>query len=91
MKIKYNYLNQEFKNSTPIFKRWKQLIKSTDFTLGRYVKEFEEKFVKFVKSKYCIATNNGTDALILALKAINIKTGDEVIQYAILFTQLQGQ
>ena len=79
MKIKYNYLDQEFKNTNYIFKRWKQLIRSTDFTLGRYVREFEENFAKFVKSKYCIATNNGTDALILALKAINVRTGDEII------------
>jgi aminotransferase EvaB len=79
MRVRYNYLDQEFKNTTYIFKRWKQLIKSTDFTLGKYVKEFEENFAKFVKSKYCIATNNGTDALILALKAINVRTGDEVI------------
>ena len=33
----------------------------------------------FVNSKYCISTNNGTDALILSLKALNIGKGDEVI------------
>jgi aminotransferase EvaB len=79
MKVNYNYLQQEFKNPKKIFKEWKNLIKSTDFTLGRYVKKFELKFASFVKSAYCIATNNGTDALILSLKAINIKPGDEII------------
>jgi len=79
MLVNYNYLNQEFRNPSKIFKEWKKLIKSTDFTLGRYVKDFELKFANFVKSRFCIATNNGTDALILSLKALNIKYGDEVI------------
>jgi dTDP-4-amino-4,6-dideoxygalactose transaminase len=79
MRVNYNYLQQEFKNPKKIFKEWKKLIKSTDFTLGRYIKKFEKKFASFVKSKYCISTNNGTDALILSLKALGIKSGDEVI------------
>lgn len=79
MRVNYNYLQQEFKNPKKIFKEWKKLIKSTDFTLGHYVKKFELKFASYVKSKFCISTNNGTDALILSLKALGIKSGDEVI------------
>ena len=79
MQVQYNYLPFEFKSNEKIFKEWKKLIKSTDFTLGKYVKKFESDFKKFVKAKYCVATNNGTDALILALKSIGIKKGDEVI------------
>jgi len=79
MKVEYNYLKKEFKKNKKIFSEWKNLIKSTDFTLGRYVDKFEKKFAKFVGAKYCISTNNGTDALILGLKALNIKKGDEVI------------
>ena len=79
MRVKYNYLQQEFSNPKPIIKEWKKLIKSTDFTLGKYVSRFEESFSKFIGSKYCISTNNGTDALILCLKSLNIKAGDEVI------------
>jgi dTDP-4-amino-4,6-dideoxygalactose transaminase len=40
---------------------------------------FEKNFSKYVGVKYCISTNNGTDALILCLKAIGIKKGDEII------------
>ena len=36
-------------------------------------------FSTFVGAKFCISTNNGTDALILSLKALNIGHGDEVI------------
>ena len=46
---------------------------------GPYVKQFENNFSKFIGVKHCISTNNGTDALMLALKSLNIKKGDEVI------------
>lgn len=79
MLVPYNYLNSEFKNTNNIFKEWKKLIKSTDFTLGQKMIEFEKKFAKYVGVKYCVATNNGTDALILSLKSLGIQEGDEVI------------
>jgi len=46
---------------------------------GTYIKLFEEAFAKFCGTKYAIATNNGTTALHLALVALNLKPGDEVI------------
>lgn len=78
-KVPYNYLPIEFKDTKNIFQEWKKLIISTDFTLGAYVQKFEKQFSKFCGAKYCISTNNGTDALILALKSLNIGYGDEVI------------
>lgn len=79
MLVKYNYLFDEFKNSNEIFNDWKKLINSTEFTLGPYVENFEKKFADYTKSKYCISVNNGTDALILALKSINLNYNDEVL------------
>ena len=79
MKVPFNYLPMQFKNTKEIFKNWKKLIQSSDFTLGRKMIEFEKKFAKFIGVKYCISTNNGTDALILCLKSLNIGKGDEVI------------
>jgi dTDP-4-amino-4,6-dideoxygalactose transaminase len=79
MKVPFNYLPLQFSDPKPYFKRWKQLIKSTEFTLGPYVRKFENDIEKFVGVKYCISTNNGTDALILALKSLGVKKGDEVI------------
>jgi dTDP-4-amino-4,6-dideoxygalactose transaminase len=79
IKVPYNYLPFEFKDNSKIFFEWKKLIKSTDFTLGRYMERFEKSFSRFVRSKYCISTNNGTDALILSLKSLGIKKDDEVI------------
>lgn len=49
------------------------------YILGPETRRFEEEFADFVGVKYCVSVNNGTDALVLALKAIGIEPGDEVI------------
>jgi len=43
------------------------------------ISRFEENFSDFQDSKYCISTSSGTTALWVALKAANVKSGDEVI------------
>ena len=43
------------------------------------ISRFEENFAGFQDSKYCISTSSGTTALWVALKAANVKSGDEVI------------
>ena len=79
MKVFYNYLPNEFSDVEAIIADWKKLIKSSDFTLGEFVSNFEDKFKKFLNVKHCISTNNGTDALILSLKSLGIGPGDQVI------------
>lgn len=46
---------------------------------GKFIKKFEKKFCQFNKTKFSVAVPNGSLALLLALKAIDIKAGDEVI------------
>lgn len=46
---------------------------------GKYIDEFEKKFAKYIGAKYAIGANNGTTALHLALAALGIGPGDEVI------------
>ncbi len=46
---------------------------------GKFVKEFEDKFAKFCDSTYGVSVSNGTVALHLALVALGITKGDEVI------------
>lgn len=48
-------------------------------SIGKYIGAFEESFAKFCGVKHAIATNNGTTALHLALVALDLKPGDEVI------------
>ena len=48
-------------------------------SIGKYIKEFEEKFSKYCNAKHGITTNSGTTALHLALISLDIGGGDEVI------------
>ncbi len=57
----------------------KNVLQKGDLILRKEVEEFEEKLASFVGVKYAVGLNSGTDALILALKAVGLKPGDEVI------------
>ena len=54
-------------------------VKKKDFILGHNVNKFEKKFSILSKSKYAVGCATGTDALILALKSLNLKPNHEVI------------
>lgn len=79
MKVPFNYLKQQFSNNAIYINKWKKLIKSSNFTLGEIVESFEKQFANFTKSKHCITTNSGTDAIIIGLKSLGVKPGDEII------------
>ena len=75
----YNLKNQDSKFRKKIIKNLNILLRKGQFIMGKEVLLLEKKLSNFVGSKYCISTSSGTDALLLALMAINIKAGDEVI------------
>ena len=52
---------------------------SQQFVLGPAVERFEDNFARYVGSPHAVACASGTDALLLALKALDIGQGDEVI------------
>ena len=79
MKIRHNYLSEQFSDSKKIFSLIKKTVKFNDFTLGRYVDLFEKEFCKYQKVKYAVGVGSGTDAIFLSLKALGIKDGDEII------------
>jgi dTDP-4-amino-4,6-dideoxygalactose transaminase len=56
-----------------------QVVQSAAFILGPDVPRFENEFASFVGSRFCVGVASGTDALHLALRAVGIKQGDEVI------------
>jgi dTDP-4-amino-4,6-dideoxygalactose transaminase len=56
-----------------------QVLDDGDFILGKSVGEFECRFAGLCKTKYAFGVANGTDALVMALKALGIGAGDEVI------------
>ena len=78
-KIKHNYLSEQFKDYKAILKKFEKIIKNNDFTLGREVDIFENNIKKLLRQKYVVAVGSGTDALMLSLKCLGIKEGDEVI------------
>ena len=55
------------------------------FILGPEVNELEELLAEFVGVKHCITVANGTDALLIAMMALNIQPGDEIISTAFTF------
>ena len=61
------------------------VLEHTQFINGPEVKEFEQKFAEFSGARFCVGVANGTDALILALDAIEVGPGDEVITVANTF------
>ena len=75
MDVKRQHLahKEEFENSVT------EVLRSGSYIGGKFVKDFEEKFAAYYDTKYAISCGNGTDALVLALKALNIGSGDEVI------------
>ena len=62
-----------------------ETLESGWLTTGSKVKRFEEDFARYVGSKHAVAVNSGTAALHLALDAIGIGEGDEVIVPAMTF------
>lgn len=57
----------------------KQVMSSGAFILGKEVDLFEQEFASFLGVKHCIGVGNGLDALHLALRALEIGPGDEVL------------
>lgn len=57
----------------------KKVFEKGDFILGEEEKAFEAGFARYCDSQYAVGVNSGTDALYLALSALDIGAGDEVI------------
>ena len=62
-----------------------KIINNNDFILGQTVKKFEDNFSKLSKISYSVGCASGTDALILALKSLNLKKHHEVIVPAMTY------
>jgi len=64
---------------TRILKSIDTVLKSGKLFFGDETEKFEKNFLKENKTKYGVSVSNGTNALLIALKALNIGLGDEVI------------
>ncbi len=64
----------------------KKVIDSSQFVFGEDLSKFESEFAKYCDCKYALGVGNGGDALRLAILALGIGPGDEVISVANTFT-----
>jgi dTDP-4-amino-4,6-dideoxygalactose transaminase len=80
MKISIANLPKQYRSvKKDVDRAVKQVLTTGQFTLGDMVDVFEHKIAKFVGVKDAVGVNSGTDALVLAMKALGIGRGDEVI------------
>ncbi len=56
-----------------------KVARNCNFIMGEEVKEFEDNLCKFTGAKNAVTCSSGTDALLLAMMALDIKPGDEII------------
>jgi len=73
LKGQYNAIKNEIEND------FKNIINTTSFINGSCVKEFQTELEKFLNVKHVIPCASGTDALQIALMALNLNPGDEII------------
>lgn len=80
MNIPLNDLSHQYRSLKPeIDAAISKVLRRGIFILGPEVAAFEKEFAGFIGTKYSVGVGSGTDALTLGLKALGIKTGDEVI------------
>lgn len=80
MEINLAVLNRQFElHQTEYEQAALRALRSGWYILGREVESFEKEFANYLGAKFCIGVNSGLDALTLAVRALNIGEGDEVI------------
>ena len=79
-KIPYVNLSAQWQSEkNQLLKIIKRIMESGQYVEGEEIIKFEKNLSKFCGTKYCVALNSGTDALICGLLSLGVKKGDEVI------------
>src|SRR6185437_16497180 len=73
LKTQYRVLKQE------IDARIQKVLEHGQYILGPEVRELEEKLAAWTGAQHCVTVASGTEALLIALMALDLKPGDEVI------------
>lgn len=86
MNVPFLDLNRQYIGiKDEIRQAFNKVLESGWFILGKEVEYFEKEFAGYCNAKHCITVSSGTDSLHLALKALDIKEGNEVITTANTF------
>ena len=73
LKSQYDIIKDEIDESI------KNVINETAFIGGKYVAKFEKEFAQYQEAKYCIGVGNGTDALEIAIEALDLPRESEIV------------
>lgn len=73
LKSQYNLLKQDIDLGI------QGVLEHGQYIMGPEVNELEQALASYVNSKYCITVSSGTEALLISLMAIGVKSGDEII------------
>jgi dTDP-4-amino-4,6-dideoxygalactose transaminase len=80
MTIKFLDLKKQIKGiEKKILDSFKKNIKNTSYIGGGDLLNFEKNFSRYLNVKYCLGVANGTDALEIAIKSLNLKKNSEII------------
>lgn len=80
MQIQTNRLDRGFEKYQSEFEQKAlEVLRSGWYVLGQEVSAFEQEFATFTGAQHCVGVGSGLDALILAVRALGIGEGDEVI------------
>ena len=89
MEVKYLDLPRQFSDEA-LWQALREQFGRAQFILGENVKAFEARFAELCQTAFALGVNSGADALFLALKALGIGTGDEVITVPNSFVATAG-
>ncbi len=67
------------RNRDPVDRQIREVLDSSAYVLGEKVESLEHELARFTGAQHAIGVGSGTDALMLALMALNLRRGDEVI------------
>ncbi len=91
MKVKLLDLHAQYENIMSEIKlEMDKVLAEHNYILGHQVKDFEATVENYLESKHAVACASGTDALVLALRALNVGPGDEVITTPFTFFATAG-
>ena len=86
MKVpRYNYRSQFGENSEVLFTEIREMLLAGQYILTDHVARFEREFGDYLGVRHVHGVNSGTDALLIALQAVGVKPGDEVVTQANTF------
>lgn len=80
MKVEFTKLQRSYEQHAEEYDQAAlRVLRSGWYILGHEMEAFEDRFAEYLGVRYCIGVNSGMDALILAVRALGIGPGDEVI------------